>query len=60
MIDCFRFRRLDREDFIAFGRGKAMLSRRVLSVNLFLNRIDRLDCLDGGLVRRDQPGKSGF
>lgn len=21
MIDCFRFRRLDREDFIAFGGG---------------------------------------
>jgi len=37
MIDCFRFRRFDREDFIALYQGDyhAMLSPHVNAVNRF-------------------------
>ena len=36
MIDLFRRRRFDREDFIAGGKPSAMLSRSIGSVNEFL------------------------
>ena len=38
MMDCFRFRRFDREDFIALYRGdsSAMLSPRIDAVNHFV------------------------
>jgi len=38
MIDCFRFRRFDREDFIALYQGfsSAMLSPHMNAVNRFV------------------------